>query len=520
MDEETSSTLNESGRFSSKNPSNQSQARRINGSPSITRNDDRNESAPTDRYWVVYLVFYILGLGTLLPWNFFITANEYWMYKLRNNSAIPPHINTSTITASPTDDPDAVTYTRLQVLFQNTLSLCAMLPNVLFQFLNTMLQQRISEKMRIYGGLFMEVIFFIVTVVLVKIDCSSWQQTFFAVTMISIVLLNCASAVIQSSIFGIAAGLPQKYLQAVMAGQGMGGIFAAVAMIATIGFGHDPTSSAFAYFLIAIAVLFITGLSYKLLSKNNFYKYHHNQKRFANINETLTAAKNHHSINSQPGKSRSRNDSTLNPLQRVCAWSDSDDESRPLLMDADVTQPKFVPPLWSIFKKVWPHCFSVIFVFFVTLACFPSITSSIHSMSQKTTWNTLYFSPVSCFLLFNLTDWIGRSMAGYLHYPSEKQTSLLVFLVILRVAFMPLFALCNVQPRTRLPVIFNNDAYFIVFMAIFGLSNGHLSTLSMQYGPRCVESEHSETAGSLLGFAMSVGLAAGAGFSFVIKLII
>ena len=37
---------------------------------------------------------------------------------------------------------------------------------------------------------------------------------------------------------------------------------------------------------------------------------------------------------------------------------------------------------------------------------------------------------------------------------------------------------------------------------------------------RRVESEHSETAGSLLGFAMSVGLAAGAGFSFVIKLIL
>ena len=52
----------------------------------------------------------------------------------------------------------------------------------------------------------------------------------------------------------------------------------------------------------------------------------------------MIITENHHSINSQPGKSRSRNDSTLNPLQRVCAWSDSDDESRPLLMDADVTQ--------------------------------------------------------------------------------------------------------------------------------------------------------------------------------------
>ncbi len=40
-------------------------------------------SAPRDKRDFVYLVFYFLGLGTLLPWNFFISVSEYWKYKWR-----------------------------------------------------------------------------------------------------------------------------------------------------------------------------------------------------------------------------------------------------------------------------------------------------------------------------------------------------------------------------------------------------------------------------------------------------
>ena len=33
---------------------------------------------------VVYVGFMLMGMGTLLPWNFFITADSYWQYKFRN----------------------------------------------------------------------------------------------------------------------------------------------------------------------------------------------------------------------------------------------------------------------------------------------------------------------------------------------------------------------------------------------------------------------------------------------------
>lgn len=44
---------------------------------------------PRDRWHGAYLIFFLLGVGSLLPWNFFITAKHYWRYKLQNCSDEP-----------------------------------------------------------------------------------------------------------------------------------------------------------------------------------------------------------------------------------------------------------------------------------------------------------------------------------------------------------------------------------------------------------------------------------------------
>ncbi|KAG9344436.1 hypothetical protein JZ751_011106 [Albula glossodonta] len=41
---------------------------------------------PEDAYCMVYGIFFLMGIGSLLPWNFFITAKNYWLYKLSNGS--------------------------------------------------------------------------------------------------------------------------------------------------------------------------------------------------------------------------------------------------------------------------------------------------------------------------------------------------------------------------------------------------------------------------------------------------
>lgn len=42
---------------------------------------------PEDRCHAAYVIFFSLGIGGLLPWNFFVTAKEYWAFKLHNCSS-------------------------------------------------------------------------------------------------------------------------------------------------------------------------------------------------------------------------------------------------------------------------------------------------------------------------------------------------------------------------------------------------------------------------------------------------
>lgn len=66
----------------------------------------------------------------------------------------------------------------------------------------------------------------------------------------------------------------------------------------------------------------------------------------------------------------------------------------------------------------------------------------------------------------------------------DQDSRLLPLLVCLRVLFIPLFMLCHVPQRSRLPTLFPQDAYFITFMMVFALSNGYLVSLTMCLAPR------------------------------------
>lgn len=61
---------------------------------------------------------------------------------------------------------------------------------------------------------------------------------------------------------------------------------------------------------------------------------------------------------------------------------------------------------------------------------------------------------------------------------------LLPFMVALRVVFIPLFMLCNLQSHVYLPTIFQHDGWYIGFMILFSVSNGYLASLCMCFGPK------------------------------------
>jgi hypothetical protein len=144
-------------------------------------------------------------------------------------------------------------------------------------------------------------------------------------------------------------------------------------------------------------------------------------------------------------------------------------------------------------------------------------------------------------LIYNLGDVCGRVSAGFKQLipntPSGHRA--LLFFVMLRAAFTPLFLFCNVAPSDGntssmlsllthtltmvtpqmefiflvlttcvmnvivgiwvvLTPFFVNDAWFMIFMFLFSASAGYLGVHCMAYGPSLVASADQDTAGTIM----------------------
>ncbi|XP_075932049.1 equilibrative nucleoside transporter 1-like [Anarhichas minor] len=442
-------------------------------------------NAPRDKYNAVWIIFFILGLGTLLPWNFFMTATMYFTSRLKDPSA-----DVSSHQATNETSKDGDTRNVLESKFNNVMTLCAMVPLLIFTCLNSFLHQRIPQKLRIIGSLAVILVVFLLTAVFVKVDMA--PLTFFTITMIKIICINSFGAILQGSLFGLAGILPASYTTPIMSGQGLAGTFAAFSMICALATGSALQDSAFGYFITACVVILLAIMSYIVLPRMEFFQFYMESNR------------------SSPSADEGNNMDLLkkeSPAEKRLVVSLVENEAKPTVS------------VINIFKQIWVMALSVCFIFTVTIGTFPAVTVEVKStVVDGGTWEN-YFIPVSCFLLFNVMDWAGRSLTAVCMWPG-KDSRWLPVMVGLRVIFIPLFMLCNVQPRYYLPVVFSHDALYIIFMIVFSFSNGYLASLCMCFGPKKVPPHEAETAGAIMAFFLSLGLALGAGVSFAFRAMI
>ncbi|XP_063047620.1 equilibrative nucleoside transporter 1a isoform X2 [Engraulis encrasicolus] len=445
-------------------------------------------SAPKDKYHAVWIIFFILGLGTLLPWNFFMTATMYFIERLKDPVVVRSngHSNGSQNVTAGAGEEEMRNV--LQLKFSNVMTMCAMMPLLFFTCLNSFIHQRIPQKLRISGCLSVILVVFLFTAALVKVEVAA--VPFFALTMVSIVCINSFGAVLQGSLFGLAGMLPAAYTTPIMSGQGLAGTFAAVSMICALADGSALEDSAFGYFITACVVILLAILSYLALPKMEFFQYY------------------------AEGGSRPADDENKMDLLK----KDGPTEKRPVVSLTD-EEGKPVVSVFGIFKQIWVMAMSVCCIFAVTIGTFPAVTVDVKTTVENPGSWEKYFIPVCCFLLFNVMDWAGRSLTAVCMWPG-KDSMWLPIMCIARVIFVPLFMLCNVQPRYVMPIVFSNDAWYIVFMIIFSFSNGYLASLCMCFGPKKVAPHEAETAGAIMAFFLSLGLALGAALSFAFRAMI
>uniref|UniRef100_A0A182JJ50 Equilibrative nucleoside transporter n=1 Tax=Anopheles atroparvus TaxID=41427 RepID=A0A182JJ50_ANOAO len=421
----------------------------------VVASGQQHRVAPSDKYNYTYAVFYLMGMTTMVPWNFFVTAEEYWQYKFRN------------LTTNSTSE-----LTPRQLEFQSDLSIAAAVPGVVFLILNACVGHKIPLHLRMNGSLVMMLLIMIGTTALVRVDTDQWQDGFFHLTMLTVVIINSFSAILTGGLFGIAGQFSANYMTAAVSGQALGGIFSALADIIALTFASNPTTTAFVFFIIGCLVLLLSLVAYVVMSRTLFFKYY-----------TCSKALMKSSLEADPG-------------------------ARDLV-------PRVEPRFPTVLSKIWLYGFSEWLVFVTTLSIYPAVTVLVGSQNHGRPWNDVYFLPVVNYLLFNTGDYLGRVFAGMFEWPWNNPI-LIGVLTIARIGFVPAMLLCNITQRHNFPVLIHSDYMFIVLMAAFALSNGYLANIALIGAPRTVEGHEREMASSMMAAFLGVGLACGSAISLMI----
>lgn len=171
--------------------------------------------------------------------------------------------------------------------------------------------------------------------------------------------------------------------------------------------------------------------------------------------------------------------------------------------------------IMTVYRKIWIPSVSVTLCFTVTIAIFPSLIVLVESVGYchegASRFSNDLFVPF-LFVIFNLFDWFGRASGEW--YTLYLGNSNIWIATLARVIFFPLFLLSDVS-NSKLPVVFDSDAFPIIFMVFMAASNGFLATRCMIMGATAVEPKESSLAGTIMIFSLTVGLLFGACTSFL-----
>ncbi|XP_062110284.1 equilibrative nucleotide transporter 1 [Humulus lupulus] len=383
---------------------------------------------PEDSFHFAYIIYFILGLGYLLPWNAFITAVDYFSF-------IYPDISVDRIFA--------VVYMMV--------GLVALILIILYS-----LQSDAHLRINIGLGLFIVSLLVVPITDAVYIKGRVGLYDGFYVTVAAVVLASVADALVQGGTIGSAGELPERYMQAVVAGTAGSGVLVSFLRIFTKSVypqdAHGLRKSANLYFAVSVVVMVICIVLYNVALRLPVMKYYRELK--------------------------------------IQAVNEEEEEKGPL------TGAVWRSTLWEIVGRIKWYGLGVVLVYLVTLSIFPGyITEDVHSALLKDWYSILLITA------YNVFDMVGKCLTPL--YLLEN-TKVAVGGSIVRLLFFPLFYGCIHGPkflRTEIPVI--------TLTCLLGLTNGYLTSVLLILAPKVVPLQHSETAGIVMVLFLVIGLASG-----------
>ncbi|CAH1126803.1 unnamed protein product [Ceutorhynchus assimilis] len=215
-------------------------------------------NAPPDKGKFVLITVFLFGLVQILPFAFFMTANEYWMYKFRNVSS---------------ESTDANDRTDMQKYFSSFTMLTITTPGLVCTFLAAVAGHKIKAELRIFSVLIVHSSILIFQSIFANINTDEWQRIFFGISLGSSFVMSCAMSLGGSGAMGLISKLPHKYMKAKLTGEGVSQVFSAVLRLLTIYIAPSATSSALLYFITGSCLMVGMTIVLFCATKTEFFRY-------------------------------------------------------------------------------------------------------------------------------------------------------------------------------------------------------------------------------------------------------
>ncbi|XP_074029993.1 equilibrative nucleoside transporter 3-like isoform X2 [Leptinotarsa decemlineata] len=355
-------------------------------------------------------------------------------------------------TTAPAHD---ISRTSLQSLYQSTSMIATSVPSVLFTILGTIYAGRIDSRKCILSALTVILSVFVIFSLFSQINTDSWQTGFFVMTMMLMGVNSATLAIYQMFSMILLAKFPINFLKWFLLGTG-GGILTDLIQIICISVTDSDIDGALIYFstgtiLIVAQISMTSGIKYTKL-----YAYY----------------------SEDSAEDQKRKDNKF-------SWSE----------------------VKEVAKDIWPAGVMIVMILFSMTCVHPSITSLVVSQQMNEgAWGRKYFTPVITFLLSDISSMVGRILSfGRVtrsNYPIWMGVTMIR--TILSVSFI---IFCNAQPRSHLPVFFDEDWQFILFIILFNFSGGLLMNVSCLSVPGFTEGNIA-IAMKLLSLSITVIMAA------------
>ncbi|XP_018565606.1 equilibrative nucleoside transporter 3 isoform X2 [Anoplophora glabripennis] len=307
--------------------------------------------------YLFIVLFYFLGATCFIPNNFYVTANEYWMFKFRD-----PHI--------PFNNSDTQK-TTLQKKFTAYTNMVGSIGMILFLFITFAISKKVSLQKRIVGGMFLLLVLFCITLLFVFVNTDSWQIGFFVIAVGISGLFSASTAVLLISLFQLSARFPPRCMAAQLAGQSVCGILSASIQVLTLLAAPTVKGTAGLYYAIATGVITATTIAYLTVSKKSEYL----QNKLENDPE-----------------------------------EEEEEEGE------ETSSKKFdIVKIKRVLRKLALILVSLTLCGVITQLLHPGLTALIESSGKGTNvWSDSYFLPVCVFLLFNTMEFIGRELSNHI----------------------------------------------------------------------------------------------------------